>query len=182
MIKHIKSKSILTALILTLCLSISFGVTLAYFSDYEEASGGAVMNLKGETEIEEHMDGTTKHIVVKNTGDRTNMITRVLIFDNQYMTVSFNKSDWYEVVKDGYKIYYCRKVLKPGDESGELTASLKTEWSGSEKPDYDFDVTVVHESAIATYDGDKVVVPTDWNDIPGEITPAPLANSGKEGE
>ena len=37
-----KAKMALFALVL--CLSVSVGATLAYFSDYEEASGGATSN------------------------------------------------------------------------------------------------------------------------------------------
>ena len=47
------NKKILAAFACLLCLLVSVGMTVAYFSDYEDASGGATMHLQGRTELGE---------------------------------------------------------------------------------------------------------------------------------
>ena len=158
-------------LILAACMVVmlSAGMTLAYFSDYEEASGGATLKLGGETEMTEGNDSTDKHIVVENTGE-TDMITRVMIFDNDYMEVTLEKADdWEEKAIDGGKCYYYRKILGAGEKTSAIDAKLSAEWTG-EEPEYDFDVTVIHESARAVYNGETLVTPEGWDDISGVIS------------
>ena len=167
---------ILAVFAIVLCLSVSVGAAIAYFSDYEEASGGAVLGLGGETQLTEGSDAANKHIVIENTGE-TNMIVRLAIFQNDYLTVKLEQAaDWKQVGD----FYYYTKVLQPGDKTSAVDANLKTEWKGDE-PEYDFDVTVVHESAQAVYNGEALAVPEGW-DAEGvsAITPAPV--SGKEAE
>ena len=69
---RITKKMIPAVLILLICLSVTIGGAMAYFTDYEDAYGGAVVQLGGETEIDEGSDARNKHIVITNTGE-TNM-------------------------------------------------------------------------------------------------------------
>ena len=171
-----KRKSLILAVFaIVLCLSVSIGAAIAYFSDYEEASGGATLNLGGETQITEGSDAANKHIVITNTGD-TNMIVRLAIFDNKYMTVTLDESYWKKVGE----FYYYQKVLEPGEETSPVDADLKIEWKGKE-PDYSFDVTVVHESAQEVYNGKTLVVPAGW-DAEGVNSIATETASGEEAE
>ena len=72
-------------------------------------------------------------------------------------------------------MYYYGKVLKPGEDTGEgnLVSSMKFSWKG-EEPDYDFEVTVVHEGSQAVYEGEKLAVPDGWDAeaVAGIKTPA----------
>ena len=169
-----KAKMALFAFVL--CLSVSVGATLAYFSDYEEASGGATLGLGGQTEITEGSDEANKHIVISNTGE-TNMIVRLAIFQNDYLTVTLEKSGDWEKVGD---FYYYKRVLLPGEDTSAVDADLRTSWKG-EEPEYDFDVTVVHESAQAVYNGEGLAVPAGW-DEKGVAAIAIPEVQGKEGE
>ena len=60
------NKTTLMLFALVLSLSVTVGATLAYFSDYEQASGGATLNLGGKTELTEGSNENEKDIVIKN--------------------------------------------------------------------------------------------------------------------
>lgn len=168
--KRSRKKVVMLIIAAILLLSVSIGVTLAYFSDYEEASGGATLKLGGETEMTEGSDSASKHIVVENTG-RTDMITRVMIFDNEHMTVTLeNEKDWHVTEIEGGKCYYYTKILAPGKKTSAIDAELSIEWQG-EEPEYNFDVTVVHESAQAVFNGRTLATPNGWDDISNIISP-----------
>ena len=167
--QRLTKKTIAALLAVLLCLSVSIGGAVAFFSDYEEAAGAAVVNLGGQTELTEGEDSANKHIVVKNTGE-TNMIVRVAIYGaDEYMTVEYSTDDW-EKIGD---FYYYKKVLLPEESTSAIDAKLKVEWQG-EEPDYNFDVTVVHEAAQAVYNGKKLITPKSWDDITNVIAPAPI--------
>lgn len=167
--RRLPKKTTVALLAVLLCLSVSIGGAVAYFSDYEEAAGGAVLNLGGKTELIEGQEDAEKKIVVKNTGE-TNMIVRVGLFGaEEYMTVTYSEEDWKKIGD----YYYYKKVLLPEQSTSAIDAVLKTEWEG-EKPDFNFDVDVIHEAAQAVYNGQTLVTPVGWDDISGIIAPAPL--------
>jgi len=168
------NKTILMLFALVLSLSVTVGATVAYFSDYEQASGGATLQLGGKTELSEGDDSNFKDIVIENTGE-TDMIVRVGIYgpdefydsDNPKNLVTM-KGDW---MKGNDGMYYYGKVLKgkpdeqtPGENTGvgNLVAGLEFSWQG-DPPDYYFEVTVVHEGSQAIYDGTKLKVPKGWD-------------------
>ena len=175
--KKINNK-ILILFALVLCLSVSVGASLAYFSDYEEASGGATLNLGGKTEMSEGESSNEKNIVITNTG-KTNMIVRVGIYGPEEMADVVNTKDWL-VGSDGF--YYYGKILKPGQSTPKdtLVSSMKFKWKG-EEPDYEFEVTVVHEGSQALYDGDKLVCPGLAENDPNHWDPTAVEQI-KEGE
>lgn len=157
-------KLLITALSLILCLAVSIGFAVAYFTDYEAAKGGAVLNLSGRTEIEESVKGKEKTVSIKNVGD-TDVVTRVMIVGEK-MDVTLGDG-WTDRQEDGW--YYYTKVLKcdPEDhEKGEATNAIKAKItiSGTEELK-DYDIIVVHESSRVVYDGDKVVVPEGWANV-----------------
>ena len=158
------NKKTLMLFALVLSLSVTVGATLAYFSDYEQASGGATLNLGGKTELTEGSNENEKDIVIKNTG-KTNMIVRVGIYGPDEMAAPVMKGDWiHSKIEDGGDgMYYYGKVLKPGEDTGagNLVAKMTFTWEG-EEPDYYFEVTVVHEGAQAIYDeNNHLIAPTN---------------------
>ncbi len=152
---------LITALGLILCLMVSVGFTVAYFTDYENARGGAVVDLSGRTEIEEEFDESNKIVTVKNTGD-VDMVVRVIVLgDKEHMTVNTeNNDDWVKGTNDDY--WYYTKVVKA--ETGETTP-LRIEVKGPVDPDdpIDFEIIVEHEAQRVTYDGDTVAIPEGWS-------------------
>ena len=164
------NKTTLMLFALVLSLSVTVGATLAYFSDYEQASGGATLNLGGKTELTEGSDEDEKNVKIKNTGE-TNMIVRVGIYGPDEMDDPYVDTTKWIVGADG--IYYYYKVLLPDEDTGgdNLVASMSFDWQlgpGEEPPDYYFEVTVVHEGAQAIYDdNNKLIPPTD----PGSSQP-----------
>jgi len=141
---------------------------VAYFSDYEQASGGATLQLGGKTELTEGSDTNQKDVVITNTGE-TDMIVRVGIYGPDGMKEPVMKGNWFKGA-DG--MYYYGEVLKPGQNGqpgdntgvGNLVASLSFEWQGEEEPDYYFEVTVVHEGSQAIYEGKTLKVPDGWDE------------------
>ena len=157
---------LITAICLVMCLAVSIGLTVAYFTDYESAKGGAVIHLSGRTEIEEDFDGNDKLVTVTNTSDgEVDMVVRVMAFGENLAYAPEKEGEWIQDSKSD-NIWYYHKVLKK-DES---TSVLRVEVSGKVTADdpLDFEVTVVDEAqrAIYTQDGSGnniVAVPSGWN-------------------
>lgn len=162
--KTVKKKSILLVVAMMLVLSLTVGLTLAYFSDYEAAKGGASIALGGQTEVEENVTDKEKVVWINNIGE-TNAVVRVAIYMPEALekvenSITFeNASDW---VKDG-DFYYYTKVLEPGKSTSRITA--KTTVPDDVQLGDGFDVVVVHESDQAVYnESNKVVLPDGWAD------------------
>lgn len=154
-------KLLITALSLILCLTVSIGLAVAYFTDYEAAKGGAVLQLNGQTEIEEKADDTSKTVTIVNTGD-ADMVTRVMfIGDPSKLTVTPGEN-WSGPDDDGW--YYYTKVLKKaGSPNNTKTKPISGTISVKGDDDIkDFDIIVVHESERVLYDGDTVAIPEGW--------------------
>lgn len=161
-------KLLVMALSLLLCMSVSIGLAFAYFTDYENARGGAILHLKGQTWIEEEVDENSKTVVIKNV-DEPDMVVRVMIIADQDHLDEVKLGDgWTGPDEDGW--YYYNKVLKgstdrDGDETTKLIATVKVD--GNEDIN-DFDIVVVQEAERVTYeqdaDGNNVVsIPAGWN-------------------
>lgn len=169
MIVRKKVLAIVAALILCIA-TVSFAA--AYFTDYENARGGAVIDLAGQTLINEEMDQNNKMVTITNTGE-TDMIVRVHVFSDDGRTDVTNSEDWIKG-EDGW--YYYRYILAGGKDGadGESTSELYVTVN-TDDPNAapDFDVLVVHESSMAVYDGQsdpdatatelKLVAPEGWN-------------------
>lgn len=155
------NKTTLMLFALVLSLSVTVGATVAYFSDYEQASGGATLYLGGKTELSEGSDTDKKNVKITNTG-KTNMIVRVGIYGPGDMEPpQVDSSKW---ILGNDDMYYYYAVLEPGQDTGgdNLVQSMSFHWEG-DAPDYYFEVTVVHEGSQAIYDGDKLIVPDGWD-------------------
>lgn len=154
-----RKMKILIAAVLLVALAAPAAV-LAYFTDYEDAYGGAVIELKGETTIHEDANSEKKVISIENVGD-TDVIVRLAIYGDyvkQPLTYE-TSSEW---IEDGDWIYY-KKILAPGESTSKITAFVDAE--AAEAAGHDFDIVVVHESERVSYDGtadNKVVLPDGW--------------------
>lgn len=168
--KKISKKTIILALSLILCFTASIGIVAAYFTDYESAKGGAVLNLSGQTELKETVENNDKTISIKNVGE-TDMIVRVKVIgdpDKLTFNAGANWIDKRDV--DGW--WYYGKILKgsPGGTSGESTTDLFAGVSGT-VGETDFDIVVVHEASRTVYDVDSsgnpvLVKPNGWTYVP----------------
>ena len=137
---------------------MSAAVCYAYFTDYEEAEGGAAVHLNGSSEIQEEADDDGKVIQVENTGD-ANLIVRVGIYGDS-LTVSAPADDWTEG-SDGF--WYYNNILKAGETTSKITVKIDKE--KADEAGHDFDIVVVHETSRVIYDGteeNRVVKPEGW--------------------
>lgn len=145
-------------LIALIALTAPMGVQ-AYFTDYEEAHGGAVLNLEGKTELHETPEDARKVISIENTGE-TDVIVRVNIYGDFLGDVEYG-DDWTYDEDSGW--YYYNSILTPGSSTSEIIANVDTE--AATAAGHDFDIVVVHESERVSYDGseeNKVVKPDGW--------------------
>ena len=166
MSKH--RKLLVMALSLILCIAASVGLTFAYFTDYENARGGAILNLKGQTWIDERVDKNGKTVVIKNVNEPDMVVRVMVIADNDHLGDITLGDGWEGPDEDGW--YYYNKILKgskdrDGDETTEFRAEVKV--SGNEDIN-DFDVVVVQEAERVVYDADAqgnntVSIPDGWN-------------------
>ena len=161
-------KLFIMALSLILCISVSIGIAVAYFTDYENARGGAVLRLKGQTTVVEKPSDDKKEIVIKNV-DRPDMVVRVMIIaDKDHLGDITLEDGWTGPDEKGW--YYYDNVLKGSpDNDGEETSRLVAEVKANANEDInDFDIVVVQEAERVVYeqgeDGNNVVsIPAGWN-------------------
>ena len=159
--KTVKKNIFLLVIAMVLVLSLTVGLTLAYFSDYTEAKGGAKLALGNTTEIKEDVTKDSKTVYVTNTGE-TNVVVRVMIVGPTGLKVT--ASGKWEQHGD---YYYYKEILQPDKTTeGTLVADTKDYPVGADLGD-DYQIVVVHESAQPTYDGsNKVKTPEGWDYIP----------------
>jgi predicted ribosomally synthesized peptide with SipW-like signal peptide len=136
---------------LVLVLSLTVGLTLAYFSDYTEAKGGKKVTLGGQTTITEEPRDDRKIITIQNTGE-TDVIVRVAAYGPTEM--SYSGSGWTDG-GDGY--YYYNKIIPVGGKSTKLTVK----WTVPEDLGDDYNVLVIHDSDQVVYDASGKIVKPD---------------------
>ncbi len=158
-----KKQLLLVLSALVLCLSVSVGMTLAYFTDWTAASGeGKVADMKPDTELKEEIQNLDKVITVENTGTAEAFIRVKVFYPNpelNNMEVTFESDEGWEEKDDGYWFY--TKVLA----GGETTSELKVNVTAHVKADGgtpDFQIIVVHENTPAVYDESGNAQPRDW--------------------
>lgn len=159
--KAISKRSLIALLAVMLLIISSVGATVAYFSATDKAEGAAVLNLKGESRIDEG-DKDFKEIVVTNTG-KPDLIVRVKIFGVDTTKMDVATPDGWAEGNDGW--YYYRNILASGQDTGApITVKLKSGLSEKEIAELgdSFEVTVVHEATPVVYDGDSLVLPDGW--------------------
>jgi predicted ribosomally synthesized peptide with SipW-like signal peptide len=153
--KAFNKKSILTVIAAALVLSLSMGLTFAYFSDFEAAKGGAQLTLGSQTHIDEEVSDKGKTIVIQNTGT-TDVVVRVGVYGPSTMSVTDVSGDKWEY-DNGF--WYYTEVIKVDGESTPLIAEIKAPKGQIDN----FDVVVVQECAQVVYDEEgNIKVPEGW--------------------
>ena len=173
-----KSRKLITICAVLIALIASTTAAYAYFTDYEEALGGAQIKLEGQTDIHEKADNEQKTVSIENTGE-TDVVVRVAAFGDfiNWDETTGSDDNW---MKDGDWWYY-KKILKPGETTSNIVVKIDTD--AAKEAAHDFDIIVVHESERVTYDGtaaNKVVKPDGWPDSRNDLGIA--ADNAKGGE
>ena len=160
--KVFNKKRILLLTAVAMVLLVSVTATLAYFSDYDRATGDKKLVLTGQTEITEDPKDDSKTISIKNVSkDDVDMVTRVKVVAP--VEVKFKPGSNWEQNGDWW--YYTKILTK--EEPGNITTDLVASWEiPKDSPIENFDVVVLHESAVVLYDNGKVAKPVDWEYIP----------------
>lgn len=151
----------------TLTAGVSIGSTMAYFTTYATASGGAQISL-GSTTITPQDDvvAMEKRIAVENTGDFDCFVrVKVLAGEKYQEGLEFipDKEGFWSEGEDGY--YYYSQIVPATDSEDKkkngvsTTFSVKINDMGSED---DFNVIVIQECTPVIYDENGMAIP-DWN-------------------
>lgn len=162
--KAVNKKSLLVIAI-ALVLSLSVGLTLAYFSDYNAAKGGTGIALGGKTELVDEYNDDEKTVTIKNTGE-VDVIARVAVYAPVVgsQTVSVAGENWEKVGEGDSAYWYYTQVIKAGESSKPLKVDTKYLKSDADLGDV-AQIIVTHESTQAVKDADgKYVVPKGWAD------------------
>lgn len=160
-IKNKKSIAIIAAIILTLSVSAEF--TLAYFNDHTKAVGSAKLHLTGQTDIIEEVGDNSKAISVKNESkEPVDMVTRIkVVGPGEFEPYEFTQTDPKHWVKGTDDWWYYDQALAPEQSTETITVTWKIP-SGTSIENYD--VAVLHESAVARYSDDgRIQYPDDWD-------------------
>ena len=147
-----KKKVLIIAASVLMLGAVSIKPAMAYFTDTHSATGTVKFG-KYEITPYEEVDGMTKKISIKNTGDYP-VYTRVKVLAGSTHGLTFDKensTDWYD--KDGY--YYYDKVLDVDSETSKLLVTIDPNDENKEE----FNVIVVEEACRADKDGNPV-----WNE------------------
>lgn len=164
-----------------LALTLGTSAALAYFSDYEPAEGKVTFSYSGERVITEGDNPKEKNIQIKNTGAETDadVVVRVGIYGPKGFThIECDETVWSDG-GDGW--YYYKGILAPGEETPKDSLVVKIQKDGKDLTDKEvaalgdsFQIAVVQEDAIATYEQDAsgknvLVNPDGWKLPVGEI-------------
>ena len=161
------SKKSLSALLAVMLLCVTtIGLTTAYFSATDTAAGSAEVNLTPDTKIDEGETGKDKQISISNSETGAPVVVRMQIFgpDERFMTVTLPSGSSWTEGGDGW--YYYTKVLQPGEATaGTVDAVIKASLTEAEQFELgdNFNVTVVHEAQVVTYNGTSVATPSGWD-------------------
>lgn len=177
-IKERSVRKLITVLIAAvLVITASIGMTMAYFTDHNSASGYAPLKLTTDSKIYEGKDNTEKNVYVKNTGE-ADMLVRVKFFGPEQMVVTPPADGWTYNEEDGW--YYYNEALGEGEDTSahKINAKIEVKAEGDTPEDVarkmaelgdKLQIAVVHESTILAYDEDgSLIVPAGWN-VPAGI-------------
>lgn len=147
--RRLSRKTIIAIVAMIMTLTASMGMTLAYFSDTDQAEGGAVLLLSGKTEIIETPEAGKKTISIKNISeDPVDMITRVKVVA-PVEEVEFDVGSGWKKGSEGWW-YYTTAIPKEGS-----TTPLVASWTiPANSVIENYDVIVLHESSPAVYNAD----------------------------
>lgn len=139
--------ALLTCAAAALVLGGSLGTSMSYFTTYATAKGQKELHLTiPKTDIEEHFEGTTKQVTVRNTEDAPCYV-RVMVFSPIKFT-SIGGTGW-SYGNDGY--YYYEGVLEKKDDAANVLAVMP----GLDGVTEDFEIEVVVEAAPVFYETDE---------------------------
>ncbi len=147
-----RSKVYLLVVAFVLVLSMTVGLTMAYFSDHTEAKGVKQIALGGQTRINEQQRDNEKLITIENFGD-TDVVVRVAVYGPTEIKYEL-PSDWTRITKEGRDYVYYTKVLP----AKTRTSQIRAYWDVPADIGDDFNVVVIQESDQAVYYANGTVV------------------------
>lgn len=154
--KNKKLRLIVITCIILICLGIMINRIWAYFTTYAKSEGTQEINLGNTTvEIEERIEGMTKHIKVINTGEYEAYVrVKVFIGDKYKDKLSYGGSNKWQL---GEEYYHYSAILQPKATTEELTVTIN-----NVEDKEDFNIIVIAESTQVLYDATGAPY-ADWS-------------------
>ena len=164
--KKFKRSICLTAVAVTLLVSLTVGTAMAYFTTYATAEGGVQMELDfTKTDIDENVVDGKKEIKVTNTGDFSCYV-RVKALAGDAHTLAYEEpvadgaSSKWTPNPDGY--YYYADVLEPGASTTLLNVLFELPTDADEPAD--FNVIIIQENTPVLY-GEDGTPYANWSKV-----------------
>jgi len=158
-----KRSILLGGLALVLVLGLTIGSSLAYFTTFTRATGTVPIEMGFTTTIEEPIVDTSttdfvKTVVISNEGPNE-VYVRARAFAGDNYPLSYSGEGW----TDGGDGYWYYSALIPAD--GESLPLFVTISGVPAEPEegQTFNVVVVYESAMVTYDAEGNPEVADWS-------------------
>lgn len=161
------------AVALGMISAVSAGSAAAYFTTYATARGGHTIHLGNRTQIREEFSRWTKHVSLRNTGEKEAYV-RVKVFAGREYDLTYSGSEKWSAGEDGY--WYYEELLPVGEETEILDVGIElpviTDEAGNNVAyTEDFNVVVIQECTAVRYKEDGTPY-ADWDAV---------LDSGKEG-
>lgn len=147
-----KCKLILPVLAVTLVLASGIKETMAYFTTYATAKGGYTIELGDESRHTEEFSNWTKHVVITNSEESSDVYVRVKAFTGSEYSLHYSDdSGKWNPGEEGF--YYYSEALPKGADTERLDILISDIPEEVRESD-SFNVIVVYESTPVLYDGE----------------------------
>ncbi len=152
---------IITVIAAVMIFSASAGFSIAYFSDYTQATGDAAMHLSGQTELTEYFADNSKTISVTNTSkEPVDMVVRIKIAGPSTFTYTYDQKIPHHWVEGSDGWWYYDRVVPQGKSSSDL----KVTWEiPKDNKNENYDIAVLHDSFVVKIDKEgNIENPKGW--------------------
>lgn len=127
----------------------------AYFTTYTGASGGRVLSVGSQPDIEETFSGWTKTVTVSNSEDSQPVYVRVRGFGSSHTLNYQDDSGKWSAGGDGF--YYYGEIVNPGETADPIRIGIGDIPEGENS----FNVAVIYETTPVQYMPDGTPY-ADW--------------------
>ncbi len=164
--KTVLAAAMTGAVALGMICAVSAGSAAAYFTTYATARGGHTIHLGNRSQIREEFSQWTKHVSLKNTGEKEAYV-RVKAFAGSEYGLTYSGGGSWSAGEDGY--WYYGEILPAGGETEILDIRIELpvitdEAGNSVAYTEDFNVVVIQECTAVRYKEDGTPY-ADWDAV-----------------
>lgn len=147
--KKLINRKVLTIAAVLLVLVTAVGLAGAFFSDYDHGIGKSIVNIGGNTTIEEDVQDKQKTIMIHNNGEGE-VFVRLSIYGPEAEGMTVTPGDGWSKDEDGF--WYYQNVLPAGADTSQIVADIANVPLTVDLSE--LDIIVVHQSVPVVYDAE----------------------------